>query len=181
MNEKEIVEKCQKGDQSAMRELYNFYLPKMRGICLRYVRTDFEVEDILQEAFIKVFTNIKSYNFQGQFGGWVRRIVVNTAINYYWSNEYLNKQIAIENVNESEMEAVEIADKLSVDELYGLINKLPEGYRFVFNMYAIDGYSHKEVGEILNIAESASRSQYSRAKQSLIQLINKQKYVKDER
>ena len=177
MKEEELIERCVKGDQKAMNFLYRYYAPRMRGICFRYVRTVFEVDDILQEAFIKVFLKIGSYNRQGAFEGWIRRIVINTAINYYKSNLSFGRQVQLDEVGENEAGIVEIAEKISINELCSLINELPSGYRFVFNMFAIDGYSHKEIAEILNITESTSRSQYTRARRQLISLLEQYNYV----
>jgi RNA polymerase sigma factor (sigma-70 family) len=174
MKDTALVEKCKQGDRKAMETLYHQYHPKMRGLCVRYAKTEFEIEDILQEAFIKIFINIKNFNNLGSFEGWMKRIVVNTAINSYWKNLSFNTHLNFENVEESNMDPVEIADRLSVDELHQVIAKLPEGYRFVFNMFAIDGYSHKEIADMLCITESSSRSQYTRAKKHIINLLQKQ-------
>lgn len=175
--EEELVDRCIQGDQKAMNSLYEYYAPRMRGICFRYVRTVFEVDDILQEAFVKVFLKIGTYNRQGSFENWIRKIVINTAINYYKSNINFGKQVQLEDINENEAGIVAIAERVSINELYALINELPAGYRFVFNMFAIDGYSHKEIAEILNITESTSRSQYTRARRQLISLLEQYNYV----
>ena len=140
-----------------MEQLYNRFAPKMRGLCFRYVRSVFEVDDVLQEAFIKVFTKLSSFKGNGSLEGWIRRIVVNTAINYYHSNLSQSNNVMLDGVKEADLDPVEITDRLSVEELYQVINKLPDGYRFVFNMFAIDGYSHKEIADALNITESTSR------------------------
>lgn len=177
MKEEELINRCAKGDQKAMNSLYRYYVPRMRSICFRYVRTVFEVDDILQEAFVKVFLKIDSYNRQGAFESWIRKIVINTAINYYKSNLSFGRQVQLDEIGENEAGIVEIAEKISINELYALINELPSGYRFVFNMFAIDGYSHKEIAEILNITESTSRSQYTRARRQLISLLEQYNYV----
>jgi len=177
MQEVELIELCKKNDQRAMQVLYDLYVPKMRGICFRYARTVFEVDDILQEAFVRVFLKIGTYKFQGSFEGWVRRIVINSAINYYKSNINTFKQIQLDELPDDTAGVVEIADNLSVEYLYEMINMLPPGYKFIFNMYAIDGYSHKEIAEMMNITESTSRSQYTRAKKQLVLLLEKKSYL----
>lgn len=177
MEEEELIKLCKKGDSKAMNTLYEYYVPKMRGLCFRYVRTVFEVDDVLQEAFVKVFMKLGKYDFKGSFEGWIRRIVINTAINYYHSNQSFFDQVQIDEVIEKDSGVVEVLEKLSIEDLYALISKLPSGYRFIFNMYAIDGYSHKEIAEILEITESTSRSQYTRARKHLINLLEKNNYV----
>jgi RNA polymerase sigma-70 factor (ECF subfamily) len=177
MQEEQLVRLSLKKDRKAMEELYNRFSPKMRAICFRYTRSVFEVDDILQEAFIKVFTKLDTYSGQGSLEGWIRRVVVNTAINYYHSNQNFNLHVPYEDVREESFEAVEIAEKVSVDELYDAINELPAGYKIIFNMFAIDGYSHKEIADSLNITESTSRSQYTRARKHLINLLEKKNYV----
>lgn len=177
MEEEELIKLCIKGDSKAMNALYEFYVPKMRGLCFRYVRTVFEVDDVLQDAFVKVFMKLDKYNFKGSFEGWVRKIVINTAINYYHSNQNFFDQVQVDEIYEKDSGVVEVLEKLSVEDLYTLINKLPSGYRFIFNMFAIDGYSHKEIAETLGITESTSRSQYTRARKHLINLLEKNNYV----
>lgn len=171
MNDDQLIESCRKGERRAMEELYNRFAPKMRGLCFRYVRSVFEVDDVLQEAFIKVFSKLSSFKGNGSLEGWIRRIVVNTAINYYHSNLNQSANVMLEAVKEVDLDPVEITDRLSIEELYTVISKLPDGYRFVFNMFAIDGFSHKEIADSLNITESTSRSQYTRARKHLISLL----------
>jgi RNA polymerase sigma factor (sigma-70 family) len=170
-SEHALVEGCRRGDRSAADRLYHLYVRKMRGLVFRYARTTFDIEDILQEGFIRVFDNISAYSGSGSFEGWVRRIMINSAINYYKKNLRLDAEVNFDAVGEPELDAVEIADNLSVEELYRLIGRLPEGYRIVLNLYAIDGYTHKEIAEMLNIEENSASSRYSRAKKYLSQLI----------
>lgn len=177
MEEVELIKLCIKNDQRAMQVLYDIYVPKMRGICFRYARTVFEVDDILQEAFVRVFLKINTYRFQGSFEGWIRRIVINSAINYYKSNINDMRQIQLDELPDETAGTVEIADNLSVEYLYELINKLPSGYKFIFNMYAIDGYSHKEIADMMNITESTSRSQYTRAKKQLVSMLENKPHL----
>ena len=141
------------------------------GLCLRYAKDSAEAEDILQDGFVKVFLNIHKYQPYGPFEGWMRRIFVNTAIEYYRQRrKYLFSDIDIENEDFEYRE--DVVDRMAAEELMELMKELPDGYRMVFNMYAIEGYSHKEIADELNISIGTSKSQYSRARtyfQKLIQ------------
>lgn len=160
-----------------MEALFNLFAKKMKGVVLRYARTTFDIDDIVQEGFIRLFNSIDSYNFEGSFEGWVKRIFINTAINYYRKNLREQQNIPLEETNVNDKEAAVIADHLSYEELLNLINQLPDGYKFVFNMFAIEGYSHKEIAETLGITESTSSSQYLRAKKHLVKLLTIQQMV----
>ena len=144
----------------------------MMTLCRRYSRHQLEAEDILQEAFIKVFDNIGQFSFKGSFEGWIRRIVINTAIKNYRKSSYQKEQIGYEDYEEKSIDP-EVYDILNEEELLKLIEQLPNGYKMVFNLYAIEGYSHKEIGEMLNIGESTSRSQLLKARKALQALIAK--------
>ena len=172
LSEKEIIEGCINGSQAAMEKLFSIYNRKLKGLAYRYARNTSDQDDILQEGFIKIFLNIKTFNFEGSFEGWCKRIVINTAINHYKKFLKYNVEVNYEMVNESEMNAVALADNLDTDELIFLINKLPDKYRLIIQLFAIDGYSHKEIAQMLKIEESSSSSQYSRAKKMLVSLIN---------
>jgi RNA polymerase sigma factor (sigma-70 family) len=139
---------------------------KMYAVCLRYARTQADAADILQEGFVKVFTKLEQYQFQGSFEGWIRRIMVNTALRAYQRQRFDNEQSGYEQLPESPIEADAISS-LSEAELLQLISRLPEGYKVVFNMVAIEGYSHAEVAELLGIQESTSRSQLTKARRWL--------------
>ncbi len=154
----------------AQRELYTLMSPQLMGVCMRYARNVPEAEDILQEGFIKVFQKIKKYNFQGSWEGWVRRIMINTAIDYLRKQKNYQYQLSIEEGEGLSVSTQEI-DELELEYLYQVIQELPPGYRLVFNLYAIEGYSHKEIGQQLGISESTSRSQYTRARAILIKRI----------
>jgi RNA polymerase sigma-70 factor (ECF subfamily) len=142
---------------------------------MRYARNTLEADDILQEGFIKVFNFLKDYRYQGSLEGWIRRIVVNTAINYYRSRLHEWEEVNIEKAGSSpKLETAEV-DNLSRDELLALIQQLPEGYRLVFNLYVIEGYNHQEIGKLLDISENTSKSQLSRARASLQEKITQRK------
>lgn len=149
----------------------------MMGICMRYAKSVDEAEDILQDGFIKVFANIHKYQPFGSFEGWVSRIFVNTAIEYYRQRKkFLLADIEMENAEFTVSESV--LDSMAAEEILNLMSKMPDGYRMVFNMYAIEGYSHKEIAEELNISVGTSKSQYSRSRaylQNLIELNEKEK------
>lgn len=152
------------------QELYSRFASKMYGVCLRYAGNAEEAEDILQEGFIKVFNKISSYRGEGSFEGWVRRIFVNTAI------EHFRKKIYLQPITETEENTVEgkylsVLDNLAEKDIVQLIQQLSPGYRTVFNMYVVEGYTHKQIAEMLGISEGTSKSQLSRAKLILQELI----------
>ena len=162
-----FIERCLNNDSKAQEELYQTFAPKMFGICLRYARNQMEAEDILQEGFIKVFKYLKDYRNDGSLEGWIRRTMVNTAINFFRKTAKYQKDLPIETaepINHHEETAI---DRLSAKELLEFIRELPDGYRMVFNLNIIEGYTHKEIGEMLNISENTSKSQLSRARSVL--------------
>lgn len=177
LTENRIIENCIGGDRKSQKDLYNIYSPKMFAVCLRYAKNQMDAEDILQEGFVKLFNNLHRFRGEGSFEGWVRRIFVNTAI------EHIRKK----NLNTSVNEAIDqVADRhrTALDSLYekDLIkstNTLSDGYRTVFKMYAVDGYSHKEIAQELGITESTSKSQFSRAKAILRNMLSLKNLKKD--
>lgn len=140
------------------------------GVCLRYAQNQAEAEDILQDGFVKVYSNIHKYQPYGSFEGWVRRIFVNTAIEYYRQRRrFVISDIELENTDFEFKE--DVVDSMSAQEILKLISKMPDGYRMVFNMYAIEGFSHKEIAEELSISIGTSKSQYSRARTYLQKML----------
>ncbi len=167
-NEKDIIKGCCEGNIIAQKILYKSLSSKMFGVCMRYTNDYHIAEDILQDGFIKVFKNISKYRGEGSFEGWIRRIFVNTAIEHY------RKKVNMYPVTEIESDHIktydgDIVDQLQAEDLLRLIGELSPGYRTVFNMYVIEGYSHQEIGEMLGISEGTSKSQLSRAR-SLLQI-----------
>ncbi len=159
--DKELIETCLKDNPKAQKMLYDTYSSVLFGICLRYSKNEEEAQDILQDSFIKIFTKLDTYQFTGSFEGWLKRIVTNTSIEYY------RKKITMEHIEEIGFNpylAIDSDRGLEVEELLKMIQELPEGYRMVFNMYAIDGYTHGEIATKLNISEGTSKSQLSRAR-----------------
>jgi RNA polymerase sigma-70 factor (ECF subfamily) len=167
MNEENIVNACLKGNPLAQQKLFEMFAPKMLGVCLRYMKTDDEAEDVLQDAFVKIFTKLFDYKNRGSLEGWVRRIVVNTALDQLRKNTKFTHVYDIAEL-EYKLENVDsIFESLVAKDLMKLVNAMPNGYRVVFNMFAIEGYSHKEIAETLGVSESTSKSQYSRARSYL--------------
>ena len=166
MNEQELIEQCKKQNSKAQKILYDRYAGLFLGICMRYVYERSEAEDILQEGFLKIFTKIKEFEGRGSFEGWMKRVIVNTAITHYHKNlKHNTYHYDIGEVQESKFENEKYKDsEFTGDELLKVINSLPEGYKMIFNLYAIEGYKHKEISTLLKIDINTSKSQYSRAK-----------------
>ena len=166
-SEEDLINRCLKNDQKAHEVLYKRFAPKMYGVCMRFAKNQMEADDILQEGFIKVFTNLKSFRNEGSLEGWIRRTIVNTAINLYKKNLKHQKDTDLEQAEVIQNQETNSLEKLSVQELLKLIMELPTGYRVVFNLNVIEGYSHKEIGDLLKISENTSKSQLSRARLAL--------------
>jgi RNA polymerase sigma-70 factor (ECF subfamily) len=167
MNEAEIIEGCKKGDRKSQEQLYREFSRKMFGICLGYAKDEDDAKDILQEGFIKVFHNIHQFNGEGALGGWVRRIIVNTAIDKYRQSAKIFTISLDISAGQPEPTDNSILDRIDSDELLELIHNLPEGSRLIFNLFAVEGYKHKEIAEMLNISEGTSKSQLHEAKRIL--------------
>jgi len=172
MLEENIVNKCIQGDRVAQERLYAFYASRTYGICLRYTNSTFEAEDILQDAFIKIFSRLGSFNMEGSFDGWIKRIVVNTAIDHYNANNKKNNHLHLEILEDYDIEFVPGSTDLHEEDLLIMLSKLPQGYKIVFNLYAIEGFSHKEIAQMLNISEGTSKSQLSKARKHLQSLLH---------
>jgi len=166
-NLEEIIEGCKKNNRKAQKQLYEKYAPVLMGICIRYANSTDEAHDILQDSFIKILRQIKQFENKGSFEGWMRRIVVNTAISNYRKNLKHYNQYNIDDVYTDSHSTSMFEADFTHDELLKIIHTLPDGYRLVFNLYAIEGYKHKEIAEMLNIDIATSKSQYSRAKKVL--------------
>ena len=166
LSDSELVKGCLKGDRKCQSLFYQRFSRKMYGVCVRYCNDVESVEDVLQEGFIKVFNKMKSFRFEGSLEGWVRRIIVNNAID---SIKITPVIVKYEDVDESEFEIENenVIDELAAEEVLNLINELPHGCRLVFNMYVIEGYNHNEISEMLEISVGTSKSQLSRAKKLL--------------
>jgi len=171
MSEEEMIKRCLKNDPLAQRTLYDKLGPKMMGVCLRYMMNVEEAQDVLQDGFIKIFEKLGAYSGTGSFEGWVRRIFVNTALDAIRKNKNLKHQTQIDDVAYALKSNDFIFETLVAEDLMKVLQQLPLGYKTVFNLYAIEGYSHKEVAEKMNITVNTSKSQFSRAKAMLRELI----------
>jgi len=166
LNEKDLIKGCLEGNRVCQKDLFELYAPKMMSVCRRYARHHLEAQDMMQEGFIKMFTNLHKFSHEGSFEGWVRRIMINTALKKVSRKSFKNEEIGISDHYDNSVDETVLA-KMSADELLVMVEELPDGYRVVFNMYVMEGYSHKEIGEALNIGESTSRSQLVKARRIL--------------
>ncbi|MBK9732101.1 MAG: sigma-70 family RNA polymerase sigma factor [Chitinophagaceae bacterium] len=164
----ELVNHCLSGDSLAQKELYDRFAPQMLGVCYRYVQNSHEAEDVLQDGFIRAFRYLKDFRGDGSLEGWLRRIMVTTALNYIKSQKNFRAEFEITMAREESVAELDALERLENTELMNLIQQLSPGYRAVLNLYAIEGYSHKEIGALLDIGESTSRSQFARAKHWLL-------------
>lgn len=168
MEGQQLIDECKKGNRLAQKELYDKYARKMMGVCLRYVSDRETARDLLQDGFVKVFSSLDSYTGSGAFDGWIRKIFVNGALEYLRKGDVLREASDWDSIAEPvESFSVSAVSELSAAELMKLVQELPAGFRAVFNLFAIEGYSHREIAEMMNITESTSRSQYTRARQLL--------------
>jgi len=169
----QIVKKCLENDQASQRALYKALLGKLMGVCRRYTRNKQEAEDCLQEAFIKIFTSLPNFKADGPFEAWTRRIAVNESLQFLRKNKKFDFMDDVEiyhNVPDFSSNAISM---MNHDELLMLLNDLPQGKKVVFNLFVIEGYSHKEIGVMLNISENTSKSQLSKAKDLLVGMVEK--------
>ena len=173
MTEEVILEGCLRNDSVAQRELYNTYSPKMLAVCFRYAHSREDAEDMLQEAFIKVFTQLRTFENRGSFEGWIRRIVVHTCINTLKKNKKFNESVDLIHAASISIREETVPSVVQVKQIVDCIRSLPIGYRTVLNLFAIEGYSHREIAQLLDIEESTSRSQFTRAKGMLEELLIK--------
>ena len=169
----ELIERCLKGDGRGYRELYERYSKAMYNTCLRMLNNVAEAEDVLQESFIEAFKNLERFEYRTSFGGWLKQICINRSINQLKKRkiDWVDMELAgYDSADEMPVDEVEIA--LQVESVKKAIMKLPDGYRTVLNLYLLEGYDHEEIAEILQVAESTTRTQYMRAKQKLLQFLN---------
>ena len=176
LDHKALIEHCQQGNRDAQRTLFERFASKMLTVCRRYAKSEEEAEDMLQEGFIKLFRNLHQFKGKGSFEGWVRRIFVNCAIKQYHKAVRHNSNVELKHISHMTTEPTAL-DQMSEEELMDLIRSLPEGYRVVFNLYAVEGYPHKEISAMLGIQESTSRSQLVKARKWLQARILEQQKV----
>lgn len=180
LDEEALIEGCIRGERVKQRALYERFSKRMLVVCMRYSKSRQEAEDILQESFIKIFDHIKTFRRECPLEGWVRRIVVNTALNHNRSKLYLYPALDLEDVEHTVDENLTLAD-FHYEELLAMVQQLAPRYQIVFNLFAIEGYAHKEIAGMLDISEGTSKSQYSRARMILQQMIAEKQRVNYER
>lgn len=177
MTEEAILKGCLKNEASAQRELYNRYSARMLAVCYRFAHNREDAEDMLQEGFIKVFSQIHTFENRGSFEGWIRRIIVHTCINILKKNKKFNESVDIIHANGVQIREETVPSIIQAKQIVECIRMLPIGYRTVLNLYAIEGYSHREIAQMLDIEESTSRSQYTRAKAMLEDVLLRKKIL----
>ena len=171
--EKQLIEECLKNNKKAQKNLFDRFAPILLGVCIRYTKDRAEAEDVLQEVFVKIFKSLKQFEDKGSFEGWLKRITVNTAITYYRKNLKHAFHDDVSEIKETIIVNNQHKDvEFTHNELLNVINTLPDGYKIVFNMFAVEGYKHKEIAEKLDIDISTSKSQYSRARKLIQQKLN---------
>lgn len=177
MTEDAILSGCLQNDAGAQRELYARYSPKMLSVCYRFAHNREDAEDMLQEGFIKVFSQVHTFQNKGAFEGWIRRIMVHTCINHLKKNKKFNESVDIIHATGIQVREESVPSIVQAKQIVECIRLLPLGYRTVLNLYAIEGYSHKEIAGMLDVEESTSRSQYTRAKQMLEDILIKKNII----
>jgi RNA polymerase sigma-70 factor (ECF subfamily) len=172
-SDKDLVEGCKSGNRRYQKILYEKYARKMYGICLSYAHERSQAQDILQDAFIKVFQHVGQFDVQGSLEGWIRRIVINTAIDSYRKEGKISNLLQVnEDVVEGKIKNEGLSE-LQLKDLMKQVQRLPDGARIVFNLYAVEGFTHKEIAERLDISIGTSKSQYNRARKLLLKWIEK--------
>ena len=178
MTEELMLHGCLKNVASAQEALYNRFSPRMLGVCYRFARNREDAEDMLQEGFIKVFSQIQQFRGQGALEGWIRRIIVHTCINILKKNKKFADSVDLIHAGSLFLNENNIPSILETKEVIESVRKLPIGYRTVLNLYALEGFSHKEISQMLDIEESTSRSQYTRAKAMLEDILIQKKIIR---
>lgn len=173
MTNEQLINNCLNGDARAQKLLFEKFSPKLMGVCYRYAASNDEAQDLLQDGFIKIFEKLDKYSGIGSFEGWMRRIIVNTALDSIRKNKKFQMHIDIAEAGFKIPSNDYIEERLAAEDLIKILQGIPMGYKTIFNLYAIEGYSHKEIAEQLNISTSTSKSQYSRAKALLRDKITK--------
>lgn len=173
MDDTTLVIECVNGNVRAQRMLFDKFARKMLGVCMRYAKSNEQAEDVLQDGFVKVFTKLKDFKHDGSLEGWIRRIMVNTSLDQIRKNAKMLGDTNIDDVGYKIENNAFVFENLMADDLMKMVQAMPEGYKIVFNMFAIEGYSHGEIAETLGISENTSKSQYSRARAYLRERLEK--------
>lgn len=177
MDEQQLLKDCLNGNAQAQKRLYEIYARKMFGVCLRYASDRSMAEDFLQEGFIRVFAKLDSFRFQGSFEGWIRRIMVNTSLELLRKNDVFRFSVELDNLNQLADEEESTPEQVDAEVLLKNIQEMPAGFRTVFNLFAVEDLSHKEIGRMLGISEGTSKSQYARARVWLQKRLKDQKKI----
>ncbi|MFH2095451.1 MAG: sigma-70 family RNA polymerase sigma factor [Bacteroidota bacterium] len=178
LDEKKLIKKCLEKSEAALEELYNRFSARLFGVCLRYARNYQDAEDLLHEGFIRVLDRMKDYRAEGSLEGWMRRVMVTTAINYYHKNWADHYDVELSEVPAEDQMYEDTFSYLSTKELLDHIRQLPDGYRIVFNLYVVEGYRHNEIAGMLSISENTSKSQLMKARNYLMKRIKEDAYEK---
>ena len=173
-----LIKECVGENRAAQKELYRIFAGKMFSICLRFAKDYHNAEDLLQEGFIKVFKNLHQFKFEGELGGWVRRIMVTTALNYLKRNSRYQSELSFTDTMLHPISTDNPEVSMNARDLAALVRQLPTGYQTIFNLHAVEGFTHVEIGKMLGINEGTSRSQYARARSLLISWLEKQSVEK---
>ncbi|MBK8615244.1 MAG: sigma-70 family RNA polymerase sigma factor [Flavobacteriales bacterium] len=174
MTDEQLAAGCLKGDPIAQKTLFKVYSRKMMSICMRYANGREQAQDILQDGFVKVFQKMDHYRGDGPLGGWIARTMVNTALDHIRRNKPYDHSVDLSDAEHLHAEDEHVLSGMTTDEILGLIQGLPPGYRTVFNLFAIEGYAHKEIAEQLGISENTSKSQFMKARAYLRRLLPKE-------
>ncbi|MDD2636786.1 MAG: sigma-70 family RNA polymerase sigma factor [Bacteroidales bacterium] len=167
----QLIKRCQKKSKKAFDELFRTYSSLIYGICLRYTKDQHEAQDLLQECFIRILNKIDTYNFKGSFDGWIKRLTVNHAINYLKTKRhFMPEDISCYEIENLQINTDIISD-MNAHDIVNMINKLPLGYKTIFNLHVIEGYKHTEIAEMLEISDITSRTQFKKAREALIKMI----------
>ena len=178
LDERAIVTGCSRNERGAQKRLYDAFAGRMLVVCQRYTKNRVEAEDVLQEAFVKVFNKIETFRFECPLEARVKRIVVNTALNYLRNQRHWSWMSALETAENDASEPATAPGRLHMDELLTLVRRLPPGCQAVFNLYAIEGYNHREIADLLGVTEGTSKTQYSRARNLLQALLVKENRIR---
>ncbi len=170
---RKLIDACLRCEEAAQKQLYDTYAKQMLGVCYRFTKSIEDAEDVLQEGFIRVFRNLDKYKGEGELGAWIRRIMVNAALNFLKKHQAYRDELIIREEHMHPVSDANPAVTLQAKELVHLVRQLPAGYQTIFNLYAVEGYSHVEIGKMMGISEGTSRSQYMRARNLLITWIEK--------
>lgn len=171
LTHRDVVERCKRGDRQAQFELYRLFSKGMYNVCLRMVKNEQDAEDVLQNAFLDIFSKLDSFRFESSIGAWIKRIVINNCINYLKRNRLFFEELGQQHQDITEGEPDDPPSGFNVDSVRRALQDLPDGYRVVFSLYSMEGYDHQEIAEILQITEATSKSQYSRARKKLKEIM----------